>query len=121
VSALSDAARLLADAGGRFAATRDSALGAPDAKALRAANAELRQVEVSLARPSGLVGRPWYRNLLFAADRNNGYANIALPGIAEAAEDGDPAREAAEIADLAGRVRAAAAHLERATAALAPR
>jgi N-acetylated-alpha-linked acidic dipeptidase len=121
VAALTDAARLLADAGRRFAGARDSALAAPKAKAVRAANAELRQVEVSLARPSGLVGRPWYRNLLFAADRNNGYANIALPGIAEAAEDGDAAREAAEIADLAARVRAAASHLDRATTALAPR
>ena len=121
VAALSDAAGRLAEAGRRFADTRDAALTAPNAKAIRAANAELRQVEVSLARPSGLAGRPWYRNLLFAADRNNGYANIALPGIAEAVEDGDAAREAAEVADLTARVTAAAGHLDRATAALAPR
>jgi N-acetylated-alpha-linked acidic dipeptidase len=78
-------------------------------------------VELSLARPEGLVGRPWYRNLLFAADRNNGYANIALPGIAEAVEDGDRPRVGREIADLAARVRTAAAHLDRATTLLAPR
>lgn len=119
-AALAEAARALAEAGRRFAAARDAALVAPKSGAIRTANAELRQVELSLARPSGLVGRPWFRNLLFAADRNNGYANIALPGIAEAAEDGDAAREAAEIADLAARVRAAAEHLDRATRALAP-
>jgi N-acetylated-alpha-linked acidic dipeptidase len=75
-------------------------------------------VELSFARPAGLAGRPWYRNLLFASDRNNGYANIALPGIAEAAEDGDRAREAEEIADLAARVRTAVQHLDRAAALL---
>jgi N-acetylated-alpha-linked acidic dipeptidase len=121
VSALTDAAGLLAEAGRRFASARDSALTKPNAKAIKAANAELRRVEVSLARPEGLVGRPWFRNLLFAADRNNGYANIALPGIAEAGEDGDAAREAAEIADLAARVRTAAQHLDRATELLAKR
>ncbi|HET7602264.1 MAG TPA: M20/M25/M40 family metallo-hydrolase [Gemmatimonadales bacterium] len=120
-AALSDAARGLAEAGQKFAAARDAAVATPNAKAIKAANAELRQVEISLARPSGLVGRPWFRNLLFAADRNNGYANIALPGIAEAAEDGDSAREAAEISDLTARVRTAAGHLERATELLAKR
>jgi N-acetylated-alpha-linked acidic dipeptidase len=118
---LTEAAQALAAAGQQFASARNAALSAPNARAVKAANAELRQVEVSLARPSGLVGRPWFRNLLFAADRNNGYANIALPGIAEAAEDGDAAREAGEIADLAARVRTAAEHLERATALLAER
>jgi N-acetylated-alpha-linked acidic dipeptidase len=120
-TALSEAARELSEAGQKFAAARDAAVATPNAKAIKAANAELRQVEVSLARPSGLVGRPWFRNLLFAADRNNGYANIALPGIAEAAEDGDTAREAAEISDLAARVRTATEHLDRATNLLGKR
>ncbi len=118
---LDSAAGLLAAAGRRFADAREAALQRVDRKAVRAANAELRQVELSFARPSGLVGRPQYRNLLFAADRNNGYANIALPGIAEAAEDHDAAREAKEIADLAARVRTAAQHVDRATALLTRR
>jgi N-acetylated-alpha-linked acidic dipeptidase len=120
-SALQSAASGLAAAGQRFAEARDAAIAKPNRKAVQAANAELRQVELSLARPEGLVGRPWYRNLLFAADRNNGYANIALPGIAEAVEDGDRPRVGREIADLAARVRTAAAHLDRATTLLAPR
>ncbi len=118
---LDSAAGSLAAAGQRFAEARDAALQHVDRKAIQAANAELRQVELSFARPSGLVGRPESRNLLFAADRNNGYANIALPGIAEAAEDRDAAREAQEIADLTGRVRVATQHVERATRALTSR
>jgi len=115
---LGAAAGALASAGEQFAAARDAALQRRGTSAVRAANAELRRVELSFARPDGLTGRPWYRNLLFASDRNNGYANIALPGIAEAAEDGDRAREAEEIADLAARVRTAVQHLDRATALL---
>ena len=117
-SALSDAAAALAAAGRRFSAVRDSVLADARTRDVKRANAELRQVELSFARPDGLAGRPWTRNLLFAADRDNGYADIALPGIAEAAEDRDRPREAREIADLAERVTAAAGHLDRAAALL---
>lgn len=117
---LEAAAAALASAGERFATARDGALQRPAKGKVQAANAQLRQVELAFARPSGLVGRPWNRNLLFAADRNNGYANIALPGIAEAAEDGDQGRETREIADLAQRARAAAQYLDKATALLTP-
>ncbi len=120
-AALDAAAGSLAAAGERFAAARDAAMQRGGGSAVRAANAELRRVELSFARAEGLAGRPWNRNLLFAADRNNGYANIALPGIAEASEDGDHVREAREIADLAARVRTAVQHLDRATALLTPR
>lgn len=120
-AALDAAAGALAAAGARFAAARDAAVQRTGGSAVRAANAELRRVELSFARAEGLTGRPWNRNLLFAADRNNGYANIALPGIAEASEDGDHVREAREIADLAARVRTAVQHLDRATALLSPR
>jgi N-acetylated-alpha-linked acidic dipeptidase len=67
-------------------------------------NEESRQAERSLARPEGLNGRPWYRNLLYAADRDNGYADVPLPGIAEALRDKDAGRLSFEVADLAQRV-----------------
>lgn len=118
-STLDSAIAGLTDAGARFNTVRDSVLEDGVGKGrLAAANAALRMVEQELTRPTGLVGRPWMRNLVFAADRDNGYANIALPGIAEAARDRDADRAEAEILDLAGRVRAAATRVEAARAAL---
>jgi N-acetylated-alpha-linked acidic dipeptidase len=81
-------------------------------------NAALRAVERALTRPEGLRGRPWMRNLVFASDRDNGYATIAFPAVAEALRDRDLARAAQEVADLAGRMGEAGAALTRATAAL---
>jgi N-acetylated-alpha-linked acidic dipeptidase len=104
-----------------FAAARDSALARPDGPAPRAlatANDALKQVERAMTRPEGLRGRPWFRNLVFAADVDNGYANVALPSVTEAARAGDPALVTREAADLAARVDSATAALGRAAAAL---
>jgi N-acetylated-alpha-linked acidic dipeptidase len=104
-----------------FAAARDAALAAPNAPpkaALAAANEALKQVERAMTRPEGLRTRPWFRNLVYAADEANGYANVPLPSVTEAARAGDMALLAREIADLATRLDAAAAALGRATAAL---
>ena len=67
-------------------------------------NEESREAERRLTRPEGLVGRPWYRNLLYAADRDNGYADVPLPGIAEALRDRDAALLTREVEDLTQRV-----------------
>ncbi len=92
--------RLAADT---LAARRDRAARlSPDR--LERLNEEMREAERRLTRPEGLVGRPWYRNLLYAADRDNGYADVPLPGIAEALRDRDAARLAHEVLDLAQRV-----------------
>ena len=58
------------------------------------------------------------RNLVFAADRDNGYATIPFPAVAEAARDGDLDRARREIQDLADRLHAAARQLDAATRAL---
>jgi N-acetylated-alpha-linked acidic dipeptidase len=84
------------------------------------ANAELRGAERALTRQAGLVGRPWYRNLAFAADERNGYATIALPSIAEALRSGDPGRYRSEVEDLAARVGEAARRVSAAAALLSP-
>jgi N-acetylated-alpha-linked acidic dipeptidase len=89
--------------------------GRPPVARLTRANAELREAERRLARPTGLVGRPWYRNLVYAADRDNGYAEVPLPGIAEALRDKDQARLATEVADLAMRAEEVAARITAAT------
>jgi N-acetylated-alpha-linked acidic dipeptidase len=110
-------ARSLRAAGDTFA-TRSARGSRFDETRLGRINEESRQAERSLARPEGLNGRPWYRNLLYAADRDNGYADVPLPGIAEALRDKDAGRLSFEVADLAqrvadvrGRVTAAAALL----------
>jgi N-acetylated-alpha-linked acidic dipeptidase len=108
-------------AAGEFAAARDAALGAatpPNAAKLAATNTALKQVERAMTRPEGLRTRPWFRNLVYAADENNGYANIALPSVNEAVRGGDAVLVGREIADLAAHIDQATAALGRATAAL---
>ena len=114
---LRQALQRLAASGDALARRRDSALGA-GTPAPAAANARLRVTEHELARPAGLAGRPFQRNLVFASDRDNGYATIALPGIAEALRDRDEARARREVEELAARVRAAATRVDEAAAAL---
>ena len=103
-----------------LAAARDARLsaGAPPPATLRAANRALLGVERALTRPEGLRGRPWYRSLTFAADVDNGYANVVFPSVVEAVRAGDRALANAELADLAGRFDAAARALGEAEAAL---
>jgi N-acetylated-alpha-linked acidic dipeptidase len=102
-----------------FAATRDSALARTlPAPMRKAANGALLRVERVLTRPEGLKTRPWYRNLIYAADENNGYANMVFPSINEAVRAGNAALAESEIADLARRFDAATAALDDATRAL---
>jgi N-acetylated-alpha-linked acidic dipeptidase len=109
----------LSAAGRVFATARDSALasGLPGERAARA-NRWLMQVERRLTRPQGLVGRPWYRSLEFAADPDNGYATLAFPSVSEALRSGDAAATERELADLVSHVDLAREALEQATAAL---
>lgn len=105
-----------------FGAARDSALAhSLPASTRRGANAALLRVERALTRPEGLKTRPWYRNLIYAADENNGYANIVFPSVNEAIRAGDPGLAQREIDDLARRFAAAAAALDDARRALGVR
>ncbi len=96
-----------------FASARDAALAssAPSKKTLQRTNSALLRVERALTRPEGLVGRPWFRNLIYVADADNGYANMVFPSVNEAVRAGDAARTARELDDLAGRFDAATAAL----------
>ncbi|HEX7119376.1 MAG TPA: M20/M25/M40 family metallo-hydrolase [Longimicrobiales bacterium] len=125
LAALDVALARMAEAADAFAAARDAALAdatkaaAPRAEsAFDAANRHLMRVERAMTRAEGLVGRPWFRNLIFASDARNGYATIALPSIAEAIRAGDRERVRREVEDLAGRVDQATAHIRAATAEL---
>ena len=118
-TALSDAIAGLEREGRAFNSARDSALaGAVDRAALERANRALLQVERALTRPAGLRTRPWFRNLIYVADENNGYANMALPSINEAIRANDESLTRGEIADLATRFDHAAHALAVARSAL---
>ena len=103
-----------------FNATRDAVLarGTPSKNVRGNANAALLRVERALTRPEGLRTRSWFRNLIYAADENNGYANMVFPSVNEAIRSGDRALAEREIADLASRFQAATKAIQDATSAL---
>jgi N-acetylated-alpha-linked acidic dipeptidase len=100
-----------------FNTARDQALTAQLPKAtLKQVNATLLEVERQLTRSQGLVTRPWFRNLIYASDENNGYATMVLPSVNEAIRLGDESTVQKELADLASRFDAATHSLQKATA-----
>lgn len=103
-----------------FNAARDAALaaGSPSRQRRQATNAALLQVERALTRPAGLRTRPWYRNLIYVADEDNGYANMVFPSVNEAVRAGDEGLTLNELADLAQRFDAAARAIAAARRAL---
>jgi N-acetylated-alpha-linked acidic dipeptidase len=107
-------------AAAEFATARDAALagGRVDRARADAANAALLRVERALTRPEGLKGREWFRNLIYASDPDNGYADMIFPGAANAVRQGDRTLAEAEVADLAHRFTAATQALVDARAAL---
>ncbi len=48
----------------------------------------MQSIDQTLAIDTGLPGRPWYRNLVYAAGRFTGYGAKTLPGVREAIEEG---------------------------------
>ncbi len=120
MAALGSAIDRMETAAAAWAAARDAALAsaAPARPVLERTNRALREVERALTRPEGLRTRPWFRNLIYAADENNGYANVVFPSVIEASRRKDAALTASELADLASRFEKAAAALDTARAAL---
>jgi len=105
-----------------FSSARDAALLGTTTHGQRVAvNAALRDVERALIRPAGLRTRPWYRNLIFVADENNGYANMVFPSVNEAIRGSDERLTTEELADLSRRFESAARALAVARSALTSR
>jgi N-acetylated-alpha-linked acidic dipeptidase len=105
-----------------FNAARDSALATNVGTAtLQRTNQALMQVERALLRPQGLRTRSWFRNLIYVADENNGYANMVFPSVNEAIRAGDATLTGSEIQDLAMRFEAAAKAVASARSALTAR
>jgi N-acetylated-alpha-linked acidic dipeptidase len=104
------------DAAAAFNAARDRALTAQLAPAVaKQVNARLLEVERQLTRSRGLVTRPWFRNLIYAADENNGYSTMVLPSVNEAIRLGDQEVVGQELTDLSQRFDAATRALQMAT------
>src|SRR4029079_18266663 len=100
LGALRSAIDKLEREGVSFNAARDSALRStlPN-EALQKTNRALMQVERAMTRPQGLRTRSWFRNLIYVADENNGYANMPLPSINEAIRPDDEKLTPAAVGD----------------------
>ena len=119
IAPLSVAITRLERSAAAFAATRDRVLKNVASQSVRAAaNGALIMVERAFARPAGLKSRPWYRSLIYAADIDNGYANMSFPGVNEAVRAGDQTLANDELADLAKRFGMAADAVDQARKAL---
>jgi N-acetylated-alpha-linked acidic dipeptidase len=102
-----------------FTQARDRALAAQlSPTTAKKVNATLLGVERQLTRPQGLVTRPWFRNLIYASDENNGYSTMVLPSVNEAIRLGDEVAVERELADLVQRFDSATRVLEVATGLL---
>ncbi|HKP76887.1 MAG TPA: M20/M25/M40 family metallo-hydrolase, partial [Longimicrobiaceae bacterium] len=102
-----------------FAAARDAALArGGSASRYEGANQGLLRVERALTRPAGLEDRAWYRNLIYASDPDNGYADMIFPGVSYAIRYRDATAAQREIDDLGHRFTAAAEALDDARGAL---
>jgi N-acetylated-alpha-linked acidic dipeptidase len=113
---LSAAVERMDSAATAFSAARDRALTAQLSPAVaKQVNASLLAVERQLTRPQGLVTRPWFRNLVYASDENNGYSTMVFPSVNEAIRLADERAVEKEIADLVQRFDLATRALQAAT------
>ncbi len=104
------------DAALAFNAARDRALAAQlQPGTAKEVNATLLEVERQLTRPKGLVTRPWFRNVICAANENNGYSTMVFPSVNEAIRLGDQMAVRQELTDLSQRFDAATHVLQMAT------
>ena len=64
------------------------------------------KVERALLDPDGLVGRPWFKHLIYAPRPT--YKALVLPALTEAIEAGDQTRAKREVARLTRALNRAA-------------
>jgi N-acetylated-alpha-linked acidic dipeptidase len=82
--------------------------------ALAALNATLIASERALLSNDGLIGRPWYRHLLYAPGAYTGYGVKTLPGVRESIEQQQWETADAEIARVGAVLQAEATVVSRA-------
>ena len=86
------------------------ALEAGDKARVERLHKSLLKVERALLDPAGLVGRPWFKHLIYAPRPT--YKPLVLPALTEAIEAGDRARATAEAERLTRALNRAAAAIE---------
>lgn len=121
LTALNQSISTMETAAQAFNSARDAALARGiSAAASKQTNILLMEVERAFVRPEGLpiTKREWFRNVIYAADNDNGYSNIGLPSVNEAILAGNEAASVSEIADLAARFQKAAGILDSAARSL---
>jgi N-acetylated-alpha-linked acidic dipeptidase len=103
----------------RSAAAYDAAIAAHgaglDPGRLKTLQGLMLTIDQTLAIDEGLPGRPWYRNLVYAAGRYTGYGAKTLPGVREAIEEGRWADADHYVGLTAGVLNAYADRLDQAT------
>jgi N-acetylated-alpha-linked acidic dipeptidase len=92
IDALGRRAMALESAGARVDEAIVSAAPVLGAAARAQLDAALLDLDRAWIDPAGLDGRPWFRSLFCATDRDNGYAPKMLPLLSEATESGDRGR-----------------------------
>jgi len=121
-AALTTAIAKMEDGAVAFNVARDHALATRLSPVVgKKVNETLVEVERRLTRPQGLATRPWFRNLIYAADENNGYSTMVFPSVKEAIRLGDERAVEHELTDLSQRFDSATRVLQAATALLTQR
>ena len=92
IDALGRRAMALESAGARVDEAIVSAAPVLGAAARAQLDSALLDLDRAWIDPAGLDGRPWFRSLFCATDRDNGYAPKMLPLLSEATESGDRGR-----------------------------
>ena len=109
--------RLNQSAAAYDAAIADHGAGLPPDR-LATLQALMQGIDQTLAVDAGLPGRPWYRNLVYAAGRFTGYGAKTLPGVREAIEEGRWDDAVRYVGLTAGVLNAYADRLDQATKVL---
>ncbi|MFM7807200.1 MAG: M28 family peptidase, partial [Planctomycetota bacterium] len=105
----------IVDQGARIDAMLDRSASVANAGELQAGMHAFLQAFID---PAGLDGRPWFRSLIAASDRDDGYAPCMLPLLAEAVRDRDTARVAAAVVRMEAAQRRALKAIDGLQAAL---
>jgi N-acetylated-alpha-linked acidic dipeptidase len=99
------------------AALAEKGAGLPGDRLARL-QALMLDIDETLAPDTGLPGRPWYKNLIYAPGRFTGYRAKTLPGVREAIEDRRWADADVYARITAGALVAYSERLDQATAVL---
>lgn len=89
LEALSARASKLAERGAQLDAAAASALASLSTQQAHDLTLALVAMDRAWLDQAGLEGRPWFRSLLAASDRDSGYASVMLPLLAEAVATGN--------------------------------